>query len=76
MPPRPEIPVMEWIERLPLSSGFRFPFIPRFARRTLRAAAEPYRKIARHLADKDQQPCSQPFRYVLDCVRSPNVPPP
>jgi len=59
--PRLEIPVMEWIERLSLSSRFRFPFIPRFARGTLRAAAEPYRKIARHLLDKDQQPCSLTF---------------
>lgn len=56
--PRPEIPIMEWIERLPLSFRFRFPFISRFAWGTLRVATEPYRKIARHLLDKDQQPCS------------------
>lgn len=52
-----EIPIMEWIERLSLSSGFRFPFILRFARGTLRAATESCRKIARHLPDKDQQLC-------------------
>lgn len=70
--PRPEIPIMEWIERLSLFSRFRFPFIPRFARGTLRAAAEPYRKIARHLLDKDQQPCS--LTLSLRVTMSPEPP--
>lgn len=72
--PRSEIPIMEWIERLSLFSRFRFPFIPRFAWGTLRATAEPYRKIARHLLDKDQQPCSLTLPLRVTMLQSPEPP--